>query len=69
MEFKLEGEEFILLQALLKVSQLCESGGAAKHAITQGQVLVDGKPETQRGKKIHAGQSVSYSGKTVKVLA
>lgn len=69
MEFKLEGEEFILLQALLKVSGLCDTGGAAKEAITGGEVKVDGEPELRRGKKIRAGQVVSYAGQEVKVLA
>jgi ribosome-associated protein len=69
MEFKLDGEEFILLQALLKVSGLSDTGGAAKEAITSGEVKVDGEPELRRGKKIRAGQVVSYAGQEVKVLA
>lgn len=69
MEFKLEGEAFILLQALLKVSGLCDTGGAAKAAITGGEVRVDGEPELRRGKKIRAGQVVSFAGQEVKVLA
>lgn len=68
MEFKLEGEEFIPLQALLKVTDLIDSGGEAKAAITSGQVKVDGKVEIQRGKKIRAGQTVSFNGQTVKVV-
>lgn len=69
MEFKLEGEEFITLQSLLKASGLSDSGGAAKVAITSGQVLVDGETEIRRGKKIRSGQKVSYAGKEIKVLA
>lgn len=69
MEFKLEGEEFILLQALLKVSGLCETGGEAKSAITEGLVLVDNLIETRRGKKIRAGQTVTYQGKKIKIEA
>lgn len=69
MEFQLEGEEFILLQSLLKASGLCDTGGDAKISITSGKVSVDGVVETRRGKKIRAGQSVSYQGKSVKVLA
>lgn len=42
MEFKLEGEEYIELQALLKVSGLADTGGAAKMAISAGEVTVDG---------------------------
>ncbi len=69
MEFKLEGEEFILLQALLKAAGLADSGGEAKSAITSGEVKVDGATETRRGKKIRAGQVVEFAGQTVRVLA
>lgn len=69
MEFKLEGEEFILLQALLKASGLLSSGGAAKAEIVGGAVKVDGEVETRRGKKIRAGQVVSFDGQDIKVIA
>lgn len=69
MEFQLEGEEFIPLQALLKVAGLVDSGGAAKAAIVGGAVKVDGEVETRRGKKIRAGQLVSFQGQEVKVTA
>ena len=67
MELKLEGEEFILLQSLLKASGLCDTGGEAKIAITSGQVSVDGVPENRRGKKIRSGQTVTYKGQKIKV--
>jgi ribosome-associated protein len=69
MEFKLDGEEFITLQSLLKAGGLCDTGGAAKVAITTGKVLVDGETETRRGKKIRAGQVATFEGKTIKVIA
>ena len=69
MEFNLEGEEFIPLQALLKVVGVFDTGGEAKVAITSGQVKVDGKVEVQRGKKIRAGQVVSVAGQEIRVLA
>lgn len=68
MEFRLEGSEYIELKNLLKVSGLCENGAAAKAAITEGQVSVDGKPESRKGCKIKAGQKVSYMKKTIEVL-
>ncbi len=67
VEFKLEGEEFILLQSLLKVAGCVGSGGEAKVAIASGEVLVDGVVETRRGKKIRAGQVVSFGGKEIRV--
>jgi ribosome-associated protein len=69
MEFKLEGEEFILLQALLKASGLCETGGDAKSAIIDGHVKVDNEVETRRGKKIRDGQVVTFNGKIIKVTS
>ena len=67
MEIQLDGEEFILLQSLLKVSGLCDTGGGAKNAILDGKVTVDGEVETRRGKKIRAGQVVAFAGKKITV--
>ena len=68
MEFQLEGEEFITLQSLLKVSGLADTGGAAKLAIAAGEVSVDGEPETRRGKKIRSGQIVRWAGQEIRVV-
>lgn len=67
MEIKLDGEEFILLQSLLKVSGLCDTGGGAKMAILEGKVSVDGAVELRRGKKIRAGQVVSFKNQKITV--
>jgi ribosome-associated protein len=69
MEFQLEGEEYIELQNLLKISGLCPTGGNAKIAITGGDVLVDGVSETRRSKKIRSGQIVSFDGHEIRVIA
>ncbi len=66
---KLEGEEFILLQSLLKLAGVCDTGGEAKQAIVGGLVTVDGVIETRRGKKIKAGQIITYANKKIKVEA
>lgn len=68
IEFKIEGEEFITLQSLLKAAGLTGSGGEAKVAIVNGEVQVDGQTETRRGKKIRAGQTVSFAGQEIKVI-
>ncbi len=59
--FTLTGE-FIELFKLLKVTGLCESGGAAKCAISQSEVKVDGQVETRKACKIRKGQRVEFSG-------
>ena len=41
--------------------------GDAKFVIQDGLVKVNGEVETQRGKKLYPGDTVSYDGKTFKV--
>ncbi len=67
-EFKIEGGEFIALCDLLKVCDLTENGGEAKHVIGEGQVTVDGAVETRKRCKIRPGQVVEYRGQKIKVL-
>lgn len=67
LEFELAGSEYIELKNLLKVSGLCDNGAAAKTAISEGQVQVDGKTETRKACKILSGQTVTYRGKSILV--
>ena len=55
--------EFIKLQDLLKFTHATASGGEAKVVIQDGQVSVNGEICTMRGKKIHAGDRVSFAGR------
>lgn len=57
--------EFIKLDALLKFSGLCETGGLAKEAVQNGEVLVNGEVCTMRGKKIRPGDTVSLDDVTL----
>ena len=66
-EFKLK-DEFIKLGQLLKATGLVESGVEAKIVIQDGEVKLKGAVETQRGKKVVAGDVVSFDGKQIKVL-
>ena len=59
--------EFIKLDALLKYAGLCETGGEAKELVQGGAVKVNGEVCTMRGKKLHAGDTVSFAGETVKI--
>lgn len=59
--------EFIKLDSLLKLAGLVYTGGEAKEVIQQGQVRYNGEICTQRGKKVRPGDTVEYSGQTVKV--
>ncbi len=67
LDWALEGREYVELCDLLKLARLCESGGAAKHLIAEGQVQVDGQVETRKRCKIRAGQTVLYRGQVIKV--
>ena len=68
-EFKLEGAEYIELKSLLKVTNLVESGGAAKAAITDRLVTVNGQIETRKANKIKDGMIVTFGGQSIKVIA
>ena len=65
--FSLEGRPFITLNNLLKVEGLAENGGAAKQAVSAGQVLVDGQVELRKRCKIVAGQVVEFQGQKISV--
>lgn len=60
-------EEFIKLGQALKAANLVESGVHAKDVIIEGLVKVNGVVETQRGKKLRAGDVVSFNGETIKI--
>ena len=60
-------DEFIKLGQALKAAGFVESGVDAKYAVQDGLVKVNGQTETQRGKKLPAGDVVEYDGQTVKI--
>ena len=53
-------EEYIRLDALLKVTGSVQTGGHAKLVIQDGKVRVNGEICTQRGKKLRKGDVVEY---------
>lgn len=68
IEFTLEGD-YIEVNQLLKLVGVCNSGGAGKMLVAEGQVAVDGQPEQRKSAKIRAGQVVTCSGKRIVVKA
>jgi ribosome-associated protein len=60
--------EFIELHQLLKVSGLCDSGGAGKALVASGQVKVDGRQELRKTAKIRPGQSVTLGDVRIRVI-
>ena len=66
IDFSLEGE-YVELNQLLKLSGLCDSGGAGKMIVASGDVKVDGKTELRKTCKIRAGQVVSLADIMIRV--
>ena len=60
-------EDFIKLGQALKAAGLVESGVDAKFVIQDGLVKVNGSVETQRGKKLVAGDIVEFDGEKIKI--
>lgn len=60
-------EEFIRLDALMKLSDTVVTGGHAKVVIQNGEVKVNGEVCTMRGKKMRDGDFFTYEGTKVTV--
>lgn len=54
--------DYIKLDSFLKGVNVVGSGGEAKIIITEGQVRVNDKTETRRGRKLYPGDRVSLGG-------
>ena len=61
-------DEFIKLGQALKAANLVEDGVEAKYVIQDGEVLVNGEPDTRRGRKLYDGDVISYHGDEVKIV-
>ncbi len=68
LEFHLRGE-FVELCNLLKLTGVCDSGGAGKALVAEGLVSVDGKLESRKTAKIRAGQVVTIGDVRITVSA
>ena len=60
-------DDFIKLGQALKAAGLVQSGVDAKYAVQGGEVKVNGQTETQRGKKLIAGDIVEYKGDKIRI--
>ena len=60
-------QNFIKLDSFMKWQNLIDTGGQAKLVIQNGEVKVNGKNETRRGRKLIDGDKVTYNGKTIVV--
>ena len=60
-------DEYIKLGQALKAAGFVESGVDAKFVIQDGLVSVNGEIEVQRGKKLYAGDVVSFDGQGIRI--
>ena len=69
IDFELDrGRDYIELNHLLKLADLCDSGGAGKAIVASGSVSVDGRIELRKTCKIRAGQVVTVGDATIHVM-
>lgn len=69
-EFQLSAaHDYIELCNLLKLSGVASSGGQGKLMVANGEVRVDGQPESRKTAKIRAGQTVECLGQRIVVIA
>lgn len=64
IRFELE-RDHIELNQLLKLTGICDSGGAGKHLVASGAVRVDGVVELRKTCKIRDGQIVETGDITI----
>lgn len=68
IRFELD-RDHIELNQLLKLTGVCDSGGAGKHLVASGEVRVDGVIELRKTCKIRGGQRVETGDATIDVIA
>jgi ribosome-associated protein len=57
----------IRLGQFLKLSGLVEHGADAKDVVAGGEVTVNGRPETRRGRQLAGGDVVAFGGDRARV--
>ena len=67
LDFELD-RDFVELNQLLKLVGLCDSGGAGKALVADGQVRVDGVVELRKTCKIRAGSLVTVDDIEIHVV-
>ena len=60
--------EMIRLGNLLKVAGIVGTGGEVKALLTEQPVLVNGEPESRRGRQLRAGDEVRVGEEHVRVI-
>jgi ribosome-associated protein len=61
--------DMIRLGQLLKLAGVIDSSGEAKAYLAETPVLVNGEPETRRGRQLHAGDEVQAGAEQIRIAA
>lgn len=67
MVYNLKGAEYIELIKLLKLLRIAESGGQAKLMVEDGEVKLNGNPESRKRAKLRPGDIVQIFGKKITI--
>lgn len=67
IKFEVEGD-YVELNLLLKLTGLCDSGGAGKKIVASGDVSVDGVQELRKTCKIRRGQLVTLGDMRIEII-
>ncbi len=65
-EVEIRGE-MIRLGQLLQHAGIADSGGEAKQLLAAGEVIVNGEPETRRGRQLHPGDVIAVGEEEVRL--
>ena len=60
-------DDYIKLGQALKAVGFCERGSDAKEVISEGLVMVNGETEYRRGRKLYAGDIVSFEDGQIEI--
>ena len=63
--FKLKGAEYIELIKMLKLLRIADSGGQAKLMVEDGEVTLNGNPESRKRAKLRPGDVVGIFGEKI----
>ncbi len=67
MIYNLKGAEYIELIKLLKLLRIAGSGGEAKVMVEEGEVRVNGQPESRKRAKLRTGDTIEIFGDKIEI--
>ena len=59
--------EYITLGQFLKLADIIQTGGEAKSFLAQNKVVIDGKEDNRRGRKLRGGEIVEVLGQKYEI--